>query len=1138
MEEEKKETTHKSSDYLYLEKLIFRPELRKSFFNFFVTKFRVVILLIALISFWGIYSFIKLPLESNPEVRIPIAVVITAYPGASPADVEELVTKKIETKISGLKDLDSLTSSSANSVSSITVEFNAKANLDDSIRKLQDSVNNIKSDLPDDASEPIVKEISFDDTPIFSISLAGPYSGFELRSFAEDIQDELEKITGVREVIISGGDEMEFEIAYDPEKLIFYNISAEQANQVVKAANIAFPAGTFEGVEFSYPVRTDAKFYDAEKLSNLPLMHSENGGLVLLKDVAKVEAKAIKKTVYSRFSSNGSAPQNSVNISIIKKTGGSIVDTADLVKSKINEMLLSMPAGLHYDTSLDSAELIKEDFNRLKHDFFLTLALVVGILILIIGFKEAFVAGLAVPLVFFATFGVMLLTGITLNFLSMFALILALGLLVDDAIVVVSATKQYLKTGKFTPEEAVLLVLNDFKVVLTTTTLTTVWAFLPLLSASGIIGEFIKSLPITISVTLVASLIIALLINHPLAAVLERIRLTKKLFFSYLILMLAVGAWLASQGKLWGYAVFAIILIIFVYLMRWYFKKGGKEKLQINWELKEKEWADDEMIKIKLRHIEENCEADWWQKIGHGVFNLNKILPVYEKYLCKLMATKKRRFATLSGVVIAFLLAVSLPVSGLLPSEFFPNADYDNLWVNIEAPAGTNLDVTDKIVKEVEEKLLAYKEIKSFSTLVGSSGVQDGFSSSSGSPGNRAQITITLVDAKQRNIKSYDWGDLLRKDLSGIKGADISVSWQSAGPPSGSAFEAQIKGDDLQTLDKIASDLKPLLTSIKGVVNADISIKASPADYTFKLDPAKLELYNLNAAYVGSVLRLAISGTEVTTILQDGKEIKVMATFDQNKIPNLESIGNLQIINLRNQSVFLKDVAEVKLEPSVDSIDRLDQKRTILLSAAVNSSNRPNEVLAEFQKKVSSEYDFPTGYEISYGGQNEQNTESVLSIIRAMAIAGLLIVSTLIVQFNSYKKALIVLATIPLALIGVFFGLTIARLSLSFPGLIGIVALFGIVVKNAIILVDKINLNLKSGIPFENAIIDAGKSRLEAIVITSICTIAGIIPITLSDETWMALGGAIIFGLMLSSFLTLFIVPVLFRTFVKETERF
>ncbi len=1124
---------HKSSDHLYLEKLEFDPNLRKSWLNFFITRFRVVILLIAVLTGIGVYSFMSLPRESNPEVKIPIAVVFTTYPGASPTDIEELITKKVETGIAGLKNVKKITSNSSNSVSAVTVEFDAKADLEDSIRKLRDAVNNLKKDLPSDANEPLVQEISFDDTPIWAISLTGPYDGFTLRQAGNDIKDELEKIPGVREVRVSGGDEREFEIAYDPQKLNIYGISADQANAAVKGSNLAIPAGNFESEKFYYPVRIDGRFFNAEQLANIPLTHSEEGAIIYLKDVAAVSEKAIEKKVFSRASVKGSEPQEDITIQVVKKTGGSIIDTVADANTAVQETLKRLPAGLSYEVSVDYGEIIDKNFNQLTHDFILTLILVFAVLFLIVGLKEALVAGLAIPLVFFATFGVMLGTGISLNFLSVFSLILALGLLVDDAIVVVSATKQYLKSGKFTPEEAVLLVLNDFKVVLTTTTLTTVWAFLPLLMATGIIGQFIKSIPITVSVTLISSLIIALIINHPLAAVLERVRLTKK-SFSFLLFGLIILAlsWLFLPNKIIAFSLTLLFLVPVYALIRWY-RRSGQEKLEQNSALVAAEWEDDEMIKKKLRE-QGSGHHGFFDRLMHGVINFNAVLPFYEKNLRRLLATKRSRFLTLAFTSLLFIIAVALPATGIVKTEFFPSSDSDYLYINLEAPAGLKLAESDKIVRVVESRLLKYPEITNFTTIVGSSASGDGFGGSSSS--HLSSISIRLVSKEKRNIKSYLLANKIRDDLSDIQEAKITVESPSGGPPSGAAFEARISGEDLQTLDKIANDLKPFLSSIPGVVNPKVSLKESPADYTFVLDPARLELYSLNAAYVGSTLRLAISGVEATTVLQDGKEIKVMARFAKDKIPDLEAIQGIQILNLRKQPVFLKDVAKIELKPSVETITRIDQKRVVLLSAATDGQANTVTILAEFQKRMK-DYQMPAGYTIFYGGENEQNTESVYSILQAMIVAIFLIIITLIIQFNSVKKAFVVLTTIPLALIGVFFGLAIARINLSFPGLIGILALFGIVVKNAIILVDKISLNLHSGIPFSEAIIDAGKSRLEAIFITSICTILGIIPITFSDETWRALGGSVIFGLMLSSFLTLFIVPTLFMSLVKDKKR-
>jgi HAE1 family hydrophobic/amphiphilic exporter-1 len=1126
----------KSSDYKYLEQLEFRPELRKTWFNFFIVNFRVVILMILLLSGWGIYSYLKLPRESNPEVKIPVAVITDSFPGASPADVEELVTKKIETDISGVQGINKITSTSANSFSSVSVEFDANQNIDDSVRRLRDQLSTIRNDIPTEANDPQVIQISFDNTPVVTFELTGPYDGFILRAYAENIQNELEKIPGVRQVDVSGGDQREFDIAYDPQKLTFYNITTDQANQAVSATNHAIPAGIFEGIEFSYPVRADARFFDAAALGNIPILHTDSGAVVYLKDIADVQETAVEKTVLSRFSKNGGPPSSSVSIQVVKRTGSSILDTIDASQKTVNDQIQTFPAGVVSATTLNQADEIRVSFDELTRDFFITLVLVVGVLLLIVGLKEAFVAGLAIPLVFFATFGVMLITGTSLNFLSIFSLLLALGLLVDDAIVVVSATKQYMKTGKYTPEEAVLLVLNDFKVVLTTTTLATVWAFLPLLMATGIIGQFIKSIPITVSVTLVSSLLIALMINHPLAAVLERIRLTKRFFFLIAALVFGIGIAGVVSHTIYGYIIAVVSVVIILWMLAWFFGLG-KEKLVENKIMADKEWRSDDLIKQKLLTQGSRADATFGSRLIHGIIHFDRLLPVYEKYLRKILRTKKRRIVFISVVVVFFLAAVALPVTGILKTEFFPASNADTLNISLRAPSGLTLNRMDAITARVEQRLLKYPEIVSFTTLVGNPGNGGGADIGvSQNTSNTASISIQLTPTTAKRIPSYALADQIRADLKDIRDATVNVSAPSGGPPSGAAFQAQIAGDDLQALDKIASDLKPILDSIPGTVNSDISLKEAPAEYTFQLDPARMEFFGLNASVVGSTLRTAISGTKISTVILGNKSVDVVAKFEKDKIPSLESIQNMQILNTGKQAVYIKDVSKIELVPSVESIERIDQKRTVLLTADVSGTTNANQVLSIFQSKLASSYSLPAGYAITYGGQNEQNTQSVQSILVAMIIAALLIVSTMVVQFNSFKKAAIVLVTLPLALIGTFFGLAIFGISLSFPGLIGILALFGIVVKNAIILIDKINLNLKSKIPFQDAVVDAGKSRLEAIFITSICTIFGIIPITLSNELWRALGSAVIFGLVLSSFLTLFLVPTLFVTFIKEEK--
>lgn len=1137
MEEKEINNQDHSSDSRYLERLEFRPELRNMWLYFFVKNFRVVILLIMMISAWGIYSFIKLPRESNPEIKIPIGIVTTVYPGASPSDVEEFVTKKIETHLSGLKGLKKITSNSYNSISSIQVEFDAAQDLDSSIRSLRDKVSEAKPDISTDAKDPQVLEISLDDTPIWSISVTGPYDGFTLRKYAEVIKDNLEKISGVREIQISGGDEKEFQIAYIPERLLFYGISASDANQAVISTNIAIPAGNYESGDFVVPIRSDARTNTVEDIARIPVSHTDGGSTIFLSDIAKVTETSLKKTSYSRFSIGGKESQNSVNLALVKRQGSSVLDTVDTAKAVVDKTIASFSPGITYDVSLNLAERVREDFTQLSDDFLLTVLLVAVILFLIVGLKEAFVAGLAIPLVFFVSFGVLLMLGITLNFLSLFSLILSLGLLVDDAIVVVSATKQYLNTGKFTPEEAVLLVLNDFKWVLTTTTLATVWAFLPLLFATGIIGQYMKSIPVTVSITLISSLLIALMVNHPLAAVLERIRLTRRFFFIIEAVLIGIAAIMFYVGSVLAIAIAVVLLVIEGYLIYWYEKKG-KAVLKENALLMDREWESDDLIKEKLRKqgSRDNHES-FSSRLIHGLINFHRFLPFYEKYFKYYILDKKRRRNVLIGVALAFVVAIGLVAAGAVRSEFFPVSDQDYVYVDVSTPVGTKLDTTDAQVRTVEEKLLGYKDIENFSTIIGRASANSGGGGGTNSS-NLASITVTLKNKDKRSMKSYELADVIRHDLlaSTTPGLTISVSNPAGGPPAGAAFEGRVIGDNLDTLTKIVNDLRPKLASIPGVVDVKVSQKDSVPQYTFTLDPVRMEQNYLNAAYVGSVLRTAVSGTELIKVIQDEKEVKVIATFDPASIPDLASIQNLQILNTRKQPVYLKDVATIELKPAVDVITRIDQKRTILLSGAVDTTTNGQAVLAQFQKNIK-DYPMPQGYFIQYGGENEQNAESVASILRAMIIALVLIVATLVIQFNSFRKALIVLVPIPLALIGVFFGMAVFGTPLSFPALIGVLALFGIVVKNAIILVDKININIESGIDFEDAVADAGKSRLEAIFITSICTIIGILPVTLSNEFWRALGSSIIFGLTLSSFLTLFIVPAFYLIWVKPGKK-
>lgn len=1148
--EDNRELKKESSDSLYIQQMEFKEEDGKSWISFFIYRFRIVLMLIAVLCVWGLTSLAALPLEADPEVEIPVGFVSIPLPGASPADVEELVIKKVEPALANLSGVNVINATALNSLASFNIEFNANEDIKDAIRRLRDEVETVKSELPDDAMDPIVRQVELTDFPIWTIIVTGPYDNFTLRDYAEKVQDELANLPGTSKVTLSGGDKEEVRVSFDPEKLQKYNLSADQINGTIRSSNIALPLGTMEISNFNYAVRVERKFSGAAELRQLPVAYT-NGQIIRLKDVADVVEMAEERSAFSSLSIGGSELNNAITLNVTKKTGYSIIKLIDQGKVRIEELKESeLPSDLNIASTLDQSIQIREQITELMQSGGLTVFLVVLVLFLFVGFKEAFVAGLAIPIVFTASFGVMNIFGVSLNYLSLFSLILSLGMLVDNAIVVLQASKQYIRTGKFTPEEAVLLVFKDFKFILVTTTLTTVWAFLPLLLSTGIVGQFIRSIPITVSATLISSLFVAFFINHPLVVALERIRITRGhlklvfagLFFAIIATLLSFLSPGSEPIKL------AILLILgsVLFSLYFYYRAKLKVKLMENEELLIQEAACPEKIKLKLqkKYLETDGKKSFGKRLYTGILHLDVILPTYEKVMRKLFSSKFLSALVLIAVIIAFFGSISLPATGVLIPEFLPQADFEYMYINVEGPPGLITERTKEVSLEVADKLMEEKAIENFSVVIGNSGVNfASFSAAGNNNSNRAQFAILLYNIKERAEKerkdeptmSYELAQQIRKKIEPIKGAKIEVVEVSGGPPTGGDFEAVLSGEDLKELERLANKYKDILAEIPGTVNEATSISLNPGEFTFYLDYDQMTMRGLNVAQVAGTLRTALSGSEVTKIFGEGDDVKVIADFREDKIPTINALQNLTLSNGRGQLFRMRDIADVKLGSSLTSISRRDQTRILGLSADVEDPRLPAEVLADFQKRLEED-PLPNGYEFSFGGANESTEESILSIFNAMGVAIMLIIVTLVIQFNSFRKTFIVLVTIPLAATGVFYGLLAVGYNLSFPVLIGVLALFGIVINNAIILVEKISQNFAVGIPFTDAIIDASKMRLEAIFLTSICTIIGMLPIALTSDIWGGLGVSLIFGLSASMFLTLLVIPILYFLMMEKTS--
>ncbi|MDD2486876.1 MAG: efflux RND transporter permease subunit [Candidatus Gracilibacteria bacterium] len=1048
----------------YLDKLKFDPKLNNSWSNFFLTRTRFIILLVIIIIIAGLLSAKTLPLESNPEIKIGMGTVVTILPGASPEIVEDLVTKKLEKQINKIKGIDTMTSTSKNSVSMIIVQFTSNKDIPTAMRELKDKADLAKKDLPADTKDPVVTEISFDDSPIWTFTISGDYNGFELYDYGKKIRDELEKNILVSEVKISGGDQAEFRVEYDPKKLDELNLTASSVNSAIAGLNFTIPIGDLAVDKYKHTVTLDERFFDIQSLKNLVISKTGNSGIIYLKDIANVFEAPAKRTTLSRLSYKGDngklvIPSNAVTLGVVKKTGGSIVNLIDEGVVKLEEMqsLGILPKNLKITTIQDNSERIKLDLEHLVRDGIITVLLVFFILFAIIGIKEALVAGISAPLVFLMTFIIMALFGQTLNFLTMFALILSLGLLVDDAIVVISAINQYKATGKFTTRESALLVIRDYKNVLISTTLTVVYIFSAMLFMTGIMGKFLFSIPFIITVTLLSSLVVALTINPALAVAFDKTKI-----------------------------------------------KGKKES--------------------KLSKF-----------MNSGFIKLTKVENFYEHILEYIISKRKRAIIFLFGVLGLFILSLFLPGLGILKSDFFPKTDADTFTINFEAEPGTKLDITSGLVKPIETLLLKEKEVTSFATTIGAQSGGGGKSlGGSNSGDNYASITINLIKKEYgRKETSIDMTDRFRNEFKKINGIKVTIAEVASGPASGADFEIKIYGENFNIMQKIADDYKKVLSKVPGAINIESSRKPVPLEFKFSFDSNKLALYDLSLAQVGLFVRNVVDGAEATKILKGTDEIIVRTIYNSESSNNLDKIKDLKIKNQKGTDVYLRDILVNELKSSTNSITRIGQKRVISVTASAGKTTTGKSILAEFNQKTDK-YEMPVGYEGIVGGSNEESAKSVTSLMTSMIFGIFFIIITLVVLFDSYKQSILVLTTIPLSLIGVFVGLVLFGQPLSFPGLIGLVALFGIVVRNGIILFDKINANIKEGIEFKESIIDAVKTRLEPVFLTSICTVLGMIPLTLSNPTWTSLGLSIIFGLTVSTFFTLIVLPTLYYVFLEK----
>ena len=1032
---------------------------KNRFWFFFVENYRVTYLLMIGLVIFGFLAIFQIPKESSPEVDIPVVVIITPLPGSSAESVEKLITRPIENQLSGLSDVNRLTSNSEQGLSSVVIEMEPRVSVSEKITEIRNRVDRVKSDLPNEAGNSSIQQISFSDSPIMSLSLSGPYPLSELRFYAEELQEELESIQDVYSVNLTGSPDPEIKVKVQLESLYRLNIIKDQVIGAIRSANLEAPIGTIETGGGIYALRFDANVNTVKEIERIPI-DERGGAMITVGDVALVESGFKNQGTISRFSSDGLEPQPTVSLRVFKEGGeGNILKISDTVLSRIDKLSKqSFPEDIEIVVVQNDAEIIRNDLSTLLSSGFMTVIIIILTLTLFLGWRQALLASIVVPFSFLITFIVIGAWGLTINFLTLFSLILSLGILVDAAIVVTeSISSKYQENSDIS--DAVARTINDFQKPLIAGTLTTVFVFVPILFLSGVISEFIRSIPITVSAVLLSALFVAL----------------------------------------GGITTFAVRFIKSIPPV----SNGG------------------------------------FLKIGYYFESLSTF---YEKLLSSFVGNRKKSFSLMIVMFFAFLFSLALPATGLLSVNMFPSPDSDRVFIDVEAQPGTPLQETSRMIDPIEKYLLADDCVDSFLTVVGQGSQAGSIDMIQSSNSHVVGIKINLSEEREKT--SQEFLSEYRAEFSSLPGAKVKVTQMEEGPQAGDAVSVNVLGTDIVQMEGYVRRVARELEKIEGVDEVNNGIKETGGEFVLTIDRQKAEFYGVTAIQVADVLRTSVSGRVVTDINLDDEDVDVLVInsfnngFDQIGLASPLSISEIQALSIFTPKgpVTLDNFLTVELKPGRSSISRRDGERVITVSASIGAEYNASVITSSLQKRLS-EIGTPLGLSVTYGGEAEEINDSFLDLGRALLLGVLFIFVLLVWQFKSYAQPFMVLTTVPLSLIGVFTGLTLVGQPLSFPGAIGIVALGGIVVNNAIILIDKINrLYLEDKYSLLRSVIEGSKSRLKPIVLTTLTTSAGLLPLIFVSQTWAPVSYSIIFGLIFSTVVTLFLIPIMYYTFYRFKE--
>ncbi len=1030
-----------------------------------IKRYPMIFAFMAIITLLGVQAYRDLPRESSPDIKIPFVSVVAPYAGTSPEDMENLVTRKLEQQLKGVKDLKEMKSMSAYGISVISLEFESSVDISDALQSVRDRVELAKPDLPaDPRNDLVVQEFSSSDLfPVMQVNLSGDIDLFVLKKLGEDLQEELEQIPGILAVDLMGGIENEVQVKVDPEKLVYYNLALLDVQDAVALQNMTIPGGKLSLGMYDYQVRVPGEVDKPEELLDFVL----NPGIdppVFLRDVATVTFGIKDRETISRVGG-----VDAVTLLVKKRSGENIITIAEKVRARVETLAEDYPEGVQVAIVADQSIQIRNMVTELENNILSGLLLVVLVLLSFFGIRNAIFVGTAIPFSMLITFIVLKAMGITLNMVVLFSLILSLGMLVDNAIVIVENIYRHRGQGKGADEAAAYGTRQVTNAVIAST-LTTVCAFGPMILWPGIMGEFMKYLPITVIITLMSSLLVALVFNPVLCARFMPVPKTGR------------------EGELLG----------------------------------------DRLIRF-----------------GLGIYRPILVWALGHRFLVLVGMTM---LLLLTGVVFSFFN------HGV---ELFPETEPQIASVNIAAPSGTRIEATDHFAQIVEQEVAQVPDLKAYNTVVGAT-----FADELGSghpPSHQATVTLEFLDLLDRSTPSSQSLEKLRDKLSGLTGARITVEKKEEGPPTAKPINIEISGDDFDILGEISGLIQERIRTIDGLVDIDDNYDHDLPELRVLPDVEKAGRFGLRTFDIAGTVRTALHGSETAKFREGEDEYDITVRYDdgfRNKVEDLEKAT----VFFEGKTIPVSAFAEIEFGTGLAAVHRIDARRIVTVTADVRSGENEQLKLALVQDTLK-DLSLPAGYTLAYTGKSEDEEESAAFLSEAFSIAIMLIFVVLVSQFSSITVPGVIIFSVLLSLMGVMTGLMITGtpFGIIMTG-VGVVSLAGIVVNNAIVLLDYIIQLRERGMDKIEAIMRAGETRFRPVILTAVTTILGLIPLTTgmsldfgapfrgefskilvvgsdSSQYWGPMGVAVIWGLAVATFLTLVVVPVMYSTLEPAKSR-